>query len=163
MRPLAALCVLAICGTASGCKQDQGTEKPAIAGGLAIDPVEYGENSNAPKDAIDDCHFELELPRALEAEIPGAKAGGGSGNTLTMKIVRISGATPDWQGEHAVIVEGEYSPQSGESKNFRIKRSEFGGAFGGMAGVCKGLDNVAEQMAIEIAIWLENPKDTDSL
>jgi hypothetical protein len=162
MRRLTAICAVAGAVFALGCKP-KGTEAPAIPGGLSISPVSYGANSNASKDAINECHFELELPKALEKEIPGAKSGGGSSNTLTMEIVRISGATPDWQGEHAVIVEGEYNPAEGESKKFRIKRSEFGGAFGGMSGVCKGLDKVAEQMAIDIATWLEKPEDNNRL
>ena len=124
-------------------------------------PVTYGENSNAPDATREKCEFDEELTEAVAEAASEAKVG--KDRILTLKITRMRGAEPAWEGEISVIVEGELEHDGTMVGNFRVQRRALGGVGGGMPGVCKGLEDIAEEMAQDIATWLEHPREDSEL
>jgi hypothetical protein len=70
----------------------------------------------------------------------------------------MQGVAPDWQGDTKVILRGQLDDGGVPMGTFRIVRSAPGGIFGGLGARCKALDDIAEQMAADIATWLQDPK-----
>jgi len=55
-----------------------------------------------------------------------------------------------------VIVEGQLE-QNGETYRYRVKRSSLGGVFQGMGAVCRGLDDLADTIAEDLARFVAKP------
>ncbi len=145
---------------AFGCDKG-GSTPPAEGGGVRVVAATYGPHSNASAEAQKKCEFDDELTQAVAATAAGVKDG--EGKILTMSITRMRGAEPAWEGEISVIVEGELDAHGETIGSFRLQRRALGGVGGGMAGVCKGLDDIAEHMAEDIAAWLAHPKKDSEL
>ncbi|MBC8071593.1 MAG: hypothetical protein IAG13_24925 [Deltaproteobacteria bacterium] len=144
---------LLLVATAMAC--DKGTVTPGSSGGYRIVPASYGEHSNVSAAAREKCEFDEELTGQVADAIAGRKDG--SGKVLTMVITRVRGAEVAWEGEISVIVEGTLESDGEQLGDFRVQRRGLGGVGGGMAGVCRGLDGIAETMAEDIAGWLGKP------
>lgn len=138
----------------SGCKLGKGTETPGNHPPIAVLPASYGENARPP---AKECKFDSELTSAMVKTIPGAKADGSADAQLKVVITRVQGADPGWQGEMSVIVEGELS--GAQTRKFRFKRGSPPGVTGGMRGVCKGLEKLANAIAEDIADWVTEPTE----
>lgn len=145
----------------AACDKGGKSSGPVDAGGLRIMPVTYAEHSNAPAETQKKCKFDDELAEAV-AEV-AAETKAGKGRVLTLKVTRMRGAEPSWEGEISVIVEGELEHDGTMVGNFRVQRRALGGVGGGMPGVCNGLEDIAEEIAHDIALWLEHPKEDSEL
>jgi hypothetical protein len=152
--------ILFIAVLVAACDKDGGSKGPVDAGGLRVMPATYAEHSNASEEARAKCKFDSELTDEVAEVASEAKVGKG---ILSLKITRMRGAEPAWEGEISVIVEGELEQDGTMIGNFRLQRRALGGVGGGMAGVCNGLEDIAEEMAHDIATWLEHPKEDSEL
>jgi len=139
------------------CDKDKGSAERA-KDGLAVVPVAYGPNSNVSTEAREKCKFDDDLGDELVQAIPGAgiDSSAGADKRLIAEVTRIQGAEATWEGRISVIVEGKLE-QGGETYSFRVKRSSLGGVSGGMGAICRGLDNIAQEMALDIADFVERP------
>jgi hypothetical protein len=140
---------------------EKGTVTPGSSGGYRIVPASYGEHSNVSKEAREKCEFDEELTGQVAEAIAGRNDGGSK--VLTMVITRVRGAEVAWEGEISVIVEGTLESDGEQLGDFRVQRRALGGVSGGMAGVCRGLDGIAETMAEDIAGWLDKPGHASEL
>lgn len=134
----------------AGCNTPKATEQPTgNAPAIALLPASYGENARPP---AKECKFDQALTRSIAKTVPGAKTESSADDQMKVVITRVQGADPNWQGDISVIVEGELS--GAESRKFRFKRGAPPGVTGGMRGVCKGLETVADLLAEDIADWV---------
>lgn len=133
-----------------------GTAVPGSAGGYRIEAASYGEHSNVSDEARKKCGFDGELTREVSEAL--AERSDGKGKVLGMVITRVRGAEAAWEGEISVIVEGKLEADGEVLGSFRAQRRGLGGVGGGMAGVCRGLDGIAEALATDIATWLDKPR-----
>ena len=144
------------------CDKDKGSAERA-KDGLAVVPLAYGPNSNVSREARETCKFDDDLGREIAEAIPGAgiDASAGADSRLVLEVTRITGAEATWEGRISVIVEGKLE-KSGETYSVRLKRSSLGGVSGGMGAVCRGLDKIAKEMALDLADFVERPsKDAE--
>jgi hypothetical protein len=154
--------ILVLLALLTGCDKGKTTEPGSAE--LAVVPPTYGKNANIGEKAQHKCKFDRELGRAVAESVPGAAVtSGGGAKVLTLEITRVTGADPTWEGEMSVIVEGTLEKDGGEIGKFRLKRRAVGGITGGMKAVCTGLDDIAEQMAEDIAHWVTDPGPDDEL
>jgi hypothetical protein len=146
-----------VLATLGACDKDKGTAERA-KDGLAILPPTYGPNSNVPGEAREKCGFDDDLGDELVQAIPGSgiDTSAGADKQLLVEITRINGAEANWEGKITVILEGKLE-RSGETFSFRLKRSSLGGVTGGMPQVCRGLDKLAKEMALDLADFVERP------
>ncbi len=145
-----------------GCKESKGTQAPGNPVNVAVQAVSYAEHANAPSEVVKKCKFHEALIDAVVEQTPGASKTGGD-TTLTMEVVSMRGADPEWQGDISVIVRGELDGGGVTMGTFRVKRTARGGVMGGMGAVCRGLEDIAEQMGEDIAAWLQKPEDKAEL
>lgn len=143
IRGLLPLALLVGC-TPKGTEQPGG-DHPAIS----VLPISYGENARPP---AGECKFDQALQRAITKNVPGAKANGSADREMKVIVTRVQGADPGWQGDISVIIEGEVS--GAEPRKFRFKEGAPPGVMGGTRGVCKGLENVAQLLAEDLADWV---------
>jgi hypothetical protein len=155
--------VFSVLLTALGaCDKDKGSAERA-KDGLAVVPLAYGANSNVSREAREKCKFDDDLGDEIVEAIPGSgiEASAGADTRLVLEVTRIQGAEATWEGRISVIVEGTLE-KNGETYRLRVKRSSLGGVSGGMGAVCRGLDKIAQEMALDVADFVERPsKDAD--
>lgn len=141
-----------------GCKGSKGTAAPGEKLDVIVMPATYAEHADASPEVVKKCKFDKDVAETIVDRTPGAKLStGGSDLVLTMEVVSMRGVDPAWQGERSVILRGELEDGGVTQGRFRIKRSFQGGIFSGITGVCRGLDEIAEEMGDEIAAWLQEP------
>ena len=155
MRSLGVFVLLALLA----CDKGKGSAERA-KDGLAVVPPAYGSNANVSTEAREKCKFDDDLAAEVTAAIPGSgvEASAAVDKRLLLEITRITGAEATWEGRISVIVEGTLESHGETVGSFRLKRSSLGGVAGGMGAVCRGLDKIAEDMAFDIADFVERPK-----
>ncbi len=153
------LIVLGLLGLFS-CDKDTATNEPREARGYKLEPAIYGENSRIGDEARDKCNFDAKLStavaKAIEAKGTGKKTG--EGKTLKLVIERVNGAEEDWEGEITVLVEGVLHHHEIDEKHVFDAHGHSEGGLGGMMGVCKGLDEIADELGDHIVEWLASPR-----
>jgi hypothetical protein len=151
------LCIVALLALVA-CDKGRGSTERA-KDGLAVVPPVYGPNSNVSSEAREKCMFDDDLGEEVVAAIPGSgvDASAAADKRLLLEVTRITGAEATWEGRISVIVEGKLEKNSEVVGSFRLKRSALGGVAGGMGAVCRGLDKIAEDMAFDIAEFVERP------
>lgn len=143
-----------------GCDKGDKTKVPG-GGDLSVLPALYAEGSDAPQAVRKECQFEQEVAQEVVENVADAKisTGGTSGKVLTLEVVTMRGVDPTYQGDRRVILDGELREDGTLIGSFKITRSASGGLLGGMNDVCRSLDQVAEEMGLDIAEYLADPKE----
>jgi hypothetical protein len=143
------------------CDKDPVTNAPGEARGYKIDPVAYGENTRMDDKAREKCNFDAKLTSQVTQAIADKGTGQktGDGKTLKLTIARVNGAETDWEGDITVLVDGVlHYHEVDEKHEFSAHGHAEGGLGGGMPGVCKGLDEIAGELADHIVEWLASPR-----
>ena len=157
------LFIVALCALGSallGCDKDKGSTAAPAKDGVAIVPPTYGATSNVSAEAREKCKFDDDLGDELVEAIPGSglSTSAAADKRLIVEITRITGAEATWEGAISVILEGTLESHGETVGSFRLKRSSLGGVAGGMGAVCRGLDKLAEETALDIADFVARPK-----
>ncbi len=158
MLPIVAVLSLVACEKKSADAKTKSPDQPMAS--LRVPPPIYGPDAQAPEKVMDRCKFDLKLAEAIVETKPGAQVStsGVDGKYLNMEIVSMRGVDPASQGERIVVVRGTYEDNGLEIGTFRARYTAQGALMGGMAGVCQGLGEIAELMAVGISQWLLDPK-----
>lgn len=146
---------LLIVGLASGCKPTAAPAEPGSEFDVTITHAAYADGSDAPAEVKKKCKFDQKVAKAVHQAAPGSSLSSGSSTkVLSMEVVAMRGIDPTYTGDRSVIVRGRLEDNGVEVGEFRIKRSASGGVFSGLSGVCRSLDEIADIMGEDIAIWL---------
>jgi len=154
------VCLLAL-AFSFGCDKSSGTNAPNEVRGYKLEPTVYGPNHGMDQHAFEKCNFDKKLTSsvagAIEAQGTGAKTG--DGKTLRLIIEHVKGTEPDWAGDITVLINGVLHYHETDDKHeFAAHGHAVGGISVGVGGVCKGLDEIADELADHIVEWMSSPR-----
>lgn len=160
---IARITLAAVAGLAA-CKDPPPPNVPGSARGYTIEPTVYGEGAEMSADVKAACGFDGLLTQSVTDEIAERGTGErtGEGKTLKLTIARVQGAEPDWEGDVRILVDGALHSPGGDDGDEKHEFSAHGhapaGLGSGMRGVCRGLDEIAGELAVHIVDWMAAPR-----
>ena len=135
-----------------------GTTKPPGKADVSVSPPGYAEDAHAPPEVRKKCQFHQQLAKQIVRQSPKAAIGGTGGKTLSMEIIHMRGTDPAYGGEISVVVEGELIELGSPIGSFKARYTALPGVMGGMGGICRGLDTIADFMAEDLAGFIDAPE-----
>ena len=125
---------------------------------VTVQAATYGDQAQVSAEVVKRCKFDKKVAKAVTENAPGAKLGSSGGKVLELTVVSMRGLDPTYQGERHVTLEGRLTNDSIEVSRFKARRSTMGGLFGGVRGICRDLDVIADSLGEDIGAWLLDPQ-----